>query len=377
MSVFAVVGRSGAGKTTLLCRLIAELGRRGRTAAVVKHCGAGFDLGGGRKDSARFFAAGAESVVLTGPNGTAVLPARPRRKPKDRDLAAAGAAADFVFIEGIRVDSGIPVIEVVGRSLRDRLPLRETDRWIIIAARRFPARKPVFSPNDVSAVADALIEREDRSGRSGPAAEFYRRHDPIVRDVLRAATVGIAGAGGLGSNVALTLARAGVGTLILADFDRVEASNLNRQQYFTGQIGRFKVEALAETIARIPSETKVVVRKIRITPADVPRVFETAEVMVEAFDQADQKQMLIETWMRLYPDRPIVAASGLSGYGANNRIRERRMGRLTLIGDAAGEDGGPDVSPMAPRVALVAAMQANRVVECLMTMKARKQPCSK
>jgi len=365
MTVLGVAGRSGAGKTTLLCGLIAELRRRGRTAAVVKHCGAGFHLGGRKKDSSRFFEAGAESVTLTGPKGTAMLRDARGPKLKDRDLAAAVAPADFVFIEGGRIDEGIPVIEVVGARLRDRVPLRKTDRWIIVSARRLPGRKPVFSPADVFGIADAVETRAKASVDAGGSAEFYGRHDPSVRNALRAATVGLAGAGGLGSNVALALARAGVGKLIIADFDRIEASNLNRQQYFEGQIGRFKVDALAENISRIPSGTKVIGHRIRITARNAGRVFETADVMVEAFDKADQKQMLIEAWLRRYPDRPIVAASGLSGYGDNNRIRERRIGRLTLIGDAAGE-ASPEISPMAPRVAIVAAMQANRVVECLM-----------
>lgn len=371
MTVFAVAGRSGTGKTTLLCGLIEELRRRGRTAAVVKHCGSEFDLGGGQKDSSRFFSAGAESVALAGPKGTAILRPARRRRPLDRDLAAAGAPTDYVFVEGAHIDPGIPVIEVVGPPGGERVRLRRKDRWIIVAARKLSGGKPIFSPDDISGIADAIENRAEKDGEGRLTAEFFRRHDPAVRNVLRAATVGIAGAGGLGSNVALALVRAGVGRLIIADFDRVEASNLNRQQFFAGQIGRFKVDALAENLERIPSGTKVLVHKVRINARNVDRVFGTADVMVEAFDRADQKQMLIEAWMSRHPDRPIVAASGLAGYGDNNRIRERRFGRLTLIGDAAGE-APPEISPMAPRVAVVAAMQANRVVECLMKIKPRR-----
>lgn len=368
--VLAVAGRSGAGKTTLLCRLIAELKRRGRTAAVVKHCGSGFDLGGRGKDSSRFFAAGAESVVLIGPKGTASLRKAAAGRLNDREPAAGGCRADFVFIEGARIEPGIPVIDVVGGPGIDRAPVRERDRWIVVAARPVRTGKPVFSPDDIEEIAEA-VERLAEKARPGSLEErFFDRHDPAVRSVLRTSAVGIAGAGGLGSNAALALARSGVGTLIIADFDRIEASNLNRQAYFADQVGRFKVEALAETIGRIPSPTKVIARKIRLTSANAACVFEAADILVEALDRADQKQMLIEAWMSRFPGRPVIAASGLAGYGSNNRLRERRIGLLTLIGDAASE-ATPENPPMGPRVAIVAAMQANRVVECLMNKKKR------
>ncbi|MHB8055396.1 MAG: sulfur carrier protein ThiS adenylyltransferase ThiF [Candidatus Aminicenantales bacterium] len=371
MSLFAVVGRSGTGKTTFLCRVIAELKRRGRTAAVVKHCGAGFDLGGGKKDSSLFFKAGAESVTLTGREGTAVLRA-PRRRPEDRDLAAEHGGADYVFIEGGQSGPGILAIEVVGANSENRVSLRKKDRWIVVSARPIRTRKPVFSPAAVGPIVDLMERATPKTDSEAFPAAFFRRHDPAVRKVLRTAAVGIAGAGGLGSNVALALARAGVGKLILADFDRIEISNLNRQQYFVDQVSRFKVEALAENLGKIPSGTKIIVRRARVRPENIIRVFGEADILVEAFDKADQKQMLIESWLSRFPDRPIVAASGLAGYGANNRIRERRIGRLTIIGDEAGE-ASPEISPMAPRVAIVAAMQANRVVEIL--MKTRRKSC--
>ena len=372
MNVIAILGRSGAGKTTLLRKLILEFRKRRRTVAVVKHCGTGFDLGGGDKDSTMFLKAGAEAVTLTGPNGTAVVRI-PHRRPKDRDLAAARDEADFVFIEGSRVEPGIPGIEVIGPDPKNRVPIANRDRWIIVSPRPFRSPKPVFRPDEIREIAD-LIEargRKDSDRRDKRLqAEFFARHDPAVASVLKTSVVGIAGAGGLGSNVALALARAGVGKLIIADIDRIETSNLNRQQYFADQIKRVKVEALAENLRRIPSGTRIIARRVRITARNIARVFGGADVLVEAFDRADRKQMLIENWMKHFPDRPIVAASGLANYGANNRIKERRVGRLTIIGDEAGESA-QGISPMAPRVGIVAAMQANRAVECLME-KGRK-----
>jgi sulfur carrier protein ThiS adenylyltransferase len=193
---------------------------------------------------------------------------------------------------------------------------------------------------------------------------LFARHDPRVLAALQAGTVGIAGAGGLGSNVAISLARAGVGRLFIADFDRVEASNLNRQQYFVGQIGRRKVTALRESLTAINPFSKYTVHAVRVTRANAGRIFGEADVLVEAFDKAATKQMLIDVWLSLHPDRPIVAASGLAGYGKNRTLHTRRMGSLYLCGDEASQCP-KGVSPMAPRVAIVANLQANLVVELL------------
>ncbi|MCR4397119.1 MAG: sulfur carrier protein ThiS adenylyltransferase ThiF [Candidatus Saccharicenans sp.] len=202
----------------------------------------------------------------------------------------------------------------------------------------------------------------------GLKKEFFSRHDPELLPVLRRAVVGIAGAGGLGSNVAVALARAGVGKLIIADHDLVYPSNLNRQQYFIDQIGRPKVEALLENLSRMNPFSEYEIHKTRINPHNIRKLFGEAQIMVEAFDLATEKSMLINTWLSLFPDRPIVAASGLSGFGKNNKIRTRKMGRLYLCGDEESEPTDK-VSPMAPRVGIVANMQANLVIELLIKIR--------
>jgi len=194
--------------------------------------------------------------------------------------------------------------------------------------------------------------------------EFFSKHDPELLPILRRAVVGIAGAGGLGSNVAVALARAGIGQLIIGDMDTVYPSNLNRQQYFIDQIGRLKVEALLENLKRMNPFSEYEMHHVRITPRNVKKLFGEAEILVEAFDLATEKSMLINTWLSLFPDRPIVAASGLSGFGKNHKIRTRRMGRLYLCGDEESEPT-ETVSPMAPRVGIVANLQANIVIELL------------
>jgi len=195
-------------------------------------------------------------------------------------------------------------------------------------------------------------------------SKYFAKHDPEILPILRASVVGIAGAGGLGSNAALALARAGIGKLIIADSDRIEISNLNRQQYAWSQIGKGKVEALVANLKRANPFSKYVGIHRRITKANAARIFAEADLLIEAFDRADEKQMLIETWIAHFPDRPIIAASGLSGFGENRKLRQRRVGGLYICGDEASEPR-PGLSPMAPRVGVVANMQANLAVELL------------
>ncbi|MGD1009455.1 MAG: sulfur carrier protein ThiS adenylyltransferase ThiF [Candidatus Aminicenantales bacterium] len=199
------------------------------------------------------------------------------------------------------------------------------------------------------------------------AKDFFSRRDPAVLDILSRSSVGIAGAGGLGSNVAISLARAGVGRLVIADFDTIEPSNLNRQQYFVDQVGRVKVAALRENLLRVNPFSVYEVHNVRVTRRNAAEIFRSVDVLVEAFDKAGAKEMLIEACLGRFPGRPIVAASGLAGYGKNRKLRARRLGNLYVCGDEESQCPA-GVSPMAPRVGIVANMQANLVVELLVKM---------
>lgn len=184
---------------------------------------------------------------------------------------------------------------------------------------------------------------------------------------LGSAQVAIAGAGGLGSNCAVHLVRSGVRRLKLADFDRVEWSNLNRQSYFPDQIGRFKVEALAENLRRINPEVELVLCRERLCPATAAPFLTGADILVEAFDGAEAKAMLVET--ALARGLPVVAASGLGGYGGGNRIRGRMAGRrLFLVGDGVSEVG-ENLAPWSPIVGIAAAKQADAVIHWLLDGK--------
>jgi sulfur carrier protein ThiS adenylyltransferase len=192
------------------------------------------------------------------------------------------------------------------------------------------------------------------------------RHTPGVHARLKQGVVGIAGVGGLGSAVAVALARVGVGRLIIADFDVVEPSNLNRQQYFIDQIGSYKVDALVENLKRINPYITVEAHCVLLDPENIPAIFSGCTIVVEAFDRADMKAMLVNRVLEALPQSTVVAASGLAGYGPNNSIATRRVSRrLYLAGDAVAE-AAPGNGLMAPRVGIAAHHQANQVVRLLL-----------
>lgn len=194
---------------------------------------------------------------------------------------------------------------------------------------------------------------------------FFAGHEPGMLKCWQKACVGIAGAGGLGSNIAVSLTRAGIGKLVIADFDVISTTNLNRQQFYLDQVGISKIDALSANLARISPFTTLHAHELRITPENVEPLFGKCDLMIEAFDLADQKLMLIETWQELYPEKPIISASGLAGVGNNSAIRTVNCGNLYIVGDQESELT-PGISPVSARVAIVANMQANLCLELLL-----------
>jgi len=182
---------------------------------------------------------------------------------------------------------------------------------------------------------------------------------------LKGICVGIAGCGGLGSNCAMALARAGIGTLVIADFDVVTLENLNRQYYFREQVGQKKVLALKENIRKVNPDIDVQTHDVLLGPDEVVDIFKNCQVIVEAFDRADMKLMIIETVTERFPDKFIIAGSGLAGYGENNALRTRRLGNLFICGDETSEVS-EEMPPLAPRVGVVACLQANQVLEIVL-----------
>jgi len=187
---------------------------------------------------------------------------------------------------------------------------------------------------------------------------------PVQKSILERAKVGVAGLGGLGSNVLCHLVRAGVRRFVAADFDVVSASNLNRQFFFADQIGMKKTDALAENLRRIDPDLELDFRDLKLTAENLPGLFADCDIVVEAFDKAEAKTMLIGSLAKTRI--PVVAASGLAGFGNSNAIRLRQAGaRLYLVGDLA-SGISPELAPASPRVGIAAAMEANTVIAVLL-----------
>ena len=186
-----------------------------------------------------------------------------------------------------------------------------------------------------------------------------------IKNILRTKRVGIAGCGGLGSNCAVALVRSGVGQLVIADFDRVEESNLNRQYFFADQLGQPKTEALKHNLLRIRPETTVEAHFKKLDAIDIPYLFANCDVIVEAFDGAQAKQMIIETVAEELPGTPLVSGMGMAGWGKSESIKLQQYGNLYLCGDGETEVS-EELPPIAPRVGMVANMQANTVLEILL-----------
>jgi sulfur carrier protein ThiS adenylyltransferase len=233
----------------------------------------------------------------------------------------------------------------------------------VIIYNGFPANadRPLKEGDDI-----VLIKKGEIPSTEELEFLMMARHTPGIHQKIRTSVVGIAGLGGLGSAIAIALARIGVGKLILVDFDVVEPSNLNRQQYFVHQIGMPKVEALQKNIAMINPYVKIETFLEKLDRNNMERIFNEAEVVVEAFDRAEEKAMLINAVSEKMPDKYIVAASGVAGYGDNNEIKTVGFSsKIFIVGDQK-TAAQPGIGLMAPRVGIAAHHQANTVLRILL-----------
>lgn len=214
-----------------------------------------------------------------------------------------------------------------------------------------------------------FIRRGVMPGREVLKAMIASRNSPELNVALASGCVGVAGLGGLGSNIALSLARTGVAKLVLADFDVVEPSNLNRQQYFVRHIGMKKTDALKELIAEVNPFVEVVTHDVTLTAANVAEIFAPCGVICEAFDNVAGKAMMVNEAGASLRDKKIVGASGMAGYFSSNLIKTVKFARnVYLCGDlqnAAGVGQGL----MAARVAICANHEANLAIRLLMGLE--------
>lgn len=240
--------------------------------------------------------------------------------------AQLGDETDIVIVNGFQIDSDYP--------------LSENDSLTIIRKGVMPAAK----------------ELENM---------MMARHTPTVHQKLKQGRVAIAGLGGLGSNIAVMLARIGVGQLLLVDFDIVEPSNLNRQSYYIRHLGMPKTLALKEQLAEINPFIRVETQTIRVEAENVVNLFGGYNILCEAVDKPEAKAMLVSTALTKLPHIVVVAASGMAGFSSSNRIATTRpMKRLYMCGDLA-TAAEPGMGLMAPRVQICAGHQANMILRLL------------
>ena len=213
------------------------------------------------------------------------------------------------------------------------------------------------------------IARGKMPPREALEAMMSSRHTPKVHEKLKKSCVAVCGLGGLGSNIAVMLARIGVGRLVLIDFDVVEPSNLNRQSYFIEDLGKLKTKALSEQITRINPFITTQTHSLKITAENIPNLFKDCDIVCEAFDNALAKAMLAQNFHTHFPQTTLICASGLAGYGNSNAITTRKIAEhFYMCGDLVSE-AKPGNGLMAPRVNICAAHQANLVLELLVEMK--------
>ena len=212
-------------------------------------------------------------------------------------------------------------------------------------------------------------EMQERISREQLDQAFDARFPEEMRTKLRNARVAVAGLGGLGSNIAVMLARSGVGELLLVDFDTVDVTNLNRQMYLIPQLGKPKAEALPEILYQINPYLTYRSVYIKVTPDNVKELFSEYPIVCEAFDKPDQKAMLVRELLMQCPKTIVVSGNGMAGYADANEIRTCQvMKRLYVCGDQS-TDVGNGIGLIAPRVAVCAAHEANKVLQLIMQIE--------
>ena len=235
-------------------------------------------------------------------------------------------------------------------------------------------------------IVDGFAIKEDSELKNGSNVVFIRRGVMPEREILRSmiasrnspelnlalskAVIGVAGLGGLGSNIALSLARVGVKKLLLADFDVVEPSNLNRQQYFVRHIGMKKTQALKELINDVNPFVEVETHDIFLDEKNVASVFGECEILCEAFDNVAGKAMVLNEAGASLKDKKIIGASGMAGHFSSNLIKTIKFAKnVYLCGDLTNE-AKIGQGLMAPRVAVCANHEANLAIRLLMGLEA-------
>ncbi|MDU1444080.1 MAG: thiamine biosynthesis protein ThiF [Clostridium cochlearium] len=240
-----------------------------------------------------------------------------------------------------KIKKDADVVIYNGFPIKDNIKLKPLDRIVFIKKGEIPTKEEM-------------------------EAQLVARHTPKVYEKLKKVSVAIAGLGGLGSTAALSLARVGIGKLILVDYDVVEPSNLNRQQYFIKHIGMKKTQAMKDIISQCNPFVKIETIDAYVDEKNIESIFKDADIIIEAFDNAETKALITNKVLKIMKNKKIITASGLAGYEDCNLIRSKKINdKFYIVGDGQAE-AKPGRGLMAPRVSVAANHQANLVLEIIL-----------
>ncbi len=249
--------------------------------------------------------------------------------------------------EVLDIDEGVSCFEVRSR--------KKADADVVILNGYPITRDKILREGDRL----TLIKKGEKPSEEELEALIVSRHTPKVYGRTKKARIGIAGAGGLGSNIALSLARLGVGNIKVVDFDVVEPSNLNRQQYYIKDIGEYKVIALKRNLKEVNPFINVQACINKIDKTNAKEIFNDVDIIIEAFDNPEYKAELSNVVLTEMRDKVLIASSGMAGYYPSNEIVTRKISNnFYICGDGVNE-AKEGFGLMAPRVAICANHMAN------------------
>lgn len=248
--------------------------------------------------------------------------------------------ADILELKN-KIKKDADVVIYNGFPVKDNIKLKPLDRIVFIKKGEIPTKEEM-------------------------EAQLVARHTPKIYEKLKKVSVAIAGLGGLGSTAALSLARVGIGKLILVDYDVVEPSNLNRQQYFIKHIGMKKTQAMKDIISQCNPFVEIETIDAYVDEKNIESIFKDADIIIEAFDNAETKALITNKVLKIMKNKKIITASGLAGYEDCNLIRSKKINdKFYIVGDGQAE-AKPGRGLMAPRVSVAANHQANLVLEIIL-----------
>lgn len=191
--------------------------------------------------------------------------------------------------------------------------------------------------------------------------EILKRQNPYINEILENSSVSILGCGGLGSNIAMSLARCGVGNIYIYDYDKVEYSNLNRQNYDMADLGKSKVRETKKKIEETISYAKVYPRELKINRENLEEISKKTDIFIEAFDKKEMKSLVFDFFLGK-KDKKLIIGSGLSGLGDLEDIRIKKIDNVTMIGDFR---TSPEQGLYLPYVGVIASLEALYAVKII------------